>query len=682
MKAFQSPEDTHRWLQDRDSVSVGQFIKHENRLTQHAMRQLYPLTDVITQEIVGRLDISRSTPASVNGKYQYYLRDIEGLAQPLHCRSCLGVEEIILDENDLSHLLVNLPDIDMGPQQSPADVRSLGTSPDQRYWVAAIDWLGNARYQLWVKDLYSGEYSACSECNAAAQIAWIDHQRFIWLKLDDRNRPFMACQAQLHQARENTTTFADSLTLFEEAQPDYSLSIQRSASGRFIFLTVSHLQTSNEVHLLATDQPQLYFTCFAHMQPGIRYQLTHHDRYFYLLSNAQGSNNSLQQVAWANGRIISQQEILACKPDIELCRLQAFASHLVLYQRRGQRIEISTLDPETMAQHFISLPEQSYTVHYADNLEFNSADLRFFYSSLVTPDTLFRFDMNNLLLCVEDQLKVAGYNPDQYHCEYISVEADDGVQVPVSLVYRRDLRHATGNPLLLYGYGAYGHSLPVDFTSSRLSLLDRGFIYAIAHVRGGGEMGPAWHQQGKRQNKQRSFSDFICCAEYLKAEGYTNTEQLAIMGEYAGGLLVTAAVNQRPHLCRALVGVNPFVDVLNTLSNPTLPGTTEEWVEWGNPADESDHQTLLSYSPYENIHAAAYPDMLLSCSLQDAQVPYWEACKYLSRLKQHNTRDGELLLQINTEHSHSGTRDRYHYIHDQAQQFAWLINKLCDQPAS
>lgn len=674
MTLFQPPEDTHRWLQDRHSVSVDKFIKYENRRARHAMRQLHALTDTLTQEILSRLDMSRSTPASVNGEYQYYLRDIEGLARPLHCLRCSGVEEIIFDENDLSPLLTSLPDLD--PQQAPADLRSLGTSPDQRYWVVAIDWLGNERYQLWVKDLHTSTFLTHSDYDAAAQIAWVDDQRFIWLKLDERNRPFQACEYRLDQVSEPVVPFTDSVPLFEEAEPDYSLSIRRSASGAFIFLSISHLQTSNEVYFLATDQPVLHFSCFAKMRPGIRYQLTHHGSHFYLLTNEYGSNNSLHRVIWSDGHIISTETLQHSQPDVELCRLQAFALHLVLYRRHGQKVEISILNPETLTQKFISLPEQIYTVHYADNLEFDSHTLKFFYSSLVTPDTLFQTDMNSLTLSVEDQLNVTGYTPDDYQCEYVHAETDEGVSIPISLVYKRDSLRPTGNPLLLYGYGAYGYSLPVDFTSLRLSLLDRGFIYAIAHVRGGGELGPDWHSQGKLLNKHHSFSDFICCAEYLKENGYTSTAQLAVMGESAGGLLVTAAVNQRPDLCAALIAINPFVDALNTLSNPELPGTSEEWVEWGNPAEQQFHTAILDYSPYENIHEAAYPDMLLTCSLHDAQVPYWEACKYQRRLKQHSTRDSELLLQINTEYGHNGIRDRYHYIHDQAQQFAWLIHKL------
>jgi oligopeptidase B len=666
------PQDNNIWMHDKTSDKMTTFIARENADTAAALKDTQALSQQIASEILSRLDMSRQTPPSTHGEYEYYLRDVKGHSRPLHCRSKAGVEEVIFDENNVASLFNSDNNAN---EHAPVDVKCLGTSPDQRYWVLAIDQAGDERYQLWIKDLINGEFIAHSECNLFAQIAWIDNDHFICLQLNKRNRP---CKALQYSTKQLFKGFDQkhALLLFDETDESYSLSICRAASGCYVFLTVSRLQDSNEVHILSSEDAASGFRCFAERRSGIRYQLTHHGDSFYVLGNADGINKSLYRVTTDDQH--QQHKTCLYQPHLsrELIRLQAFGKYLVLYQRDGQQTQMVVINPLTLDAYPIELPEPNYVLSYADNLDHDCNSLRFFYTSLVTPDTLYRFDMCRRKLFVEDSLEVEGYNADQYHCEYLMVETTNKVKVPVSLVYKKSLKNPDGNPLLLYGYGAYGYSLPADFTSLRVSLLDRGFIYAIAHVRGGGELGPDWHHQGKRHNKQNSFIDFTHCAGFLKSNGYTTTEKLAVMGESAGGLLVTAAVNQDPELCAALVAINPFVDVFNTLSDSQLPGTTEEWVEWGDPANEQDRETILAYSPYENIRPGHWPDMLLTCSLNDAQVPYWEACKFKQRIQHNNMGDSEILLHIREDLGHQGTMDRYTYIEREANLYAWLVSKV------
>jgi len=663
-------QNSYGWLEQRESSEVKAFIAEQNRITDTALDRNQPLVDAMVAEIAGRLDMARQTPASVKGEYRYYQRDIEDLPRPLHCRSKGGVEEILFDENGLEMLWPESGNAAL-ERTLPADVRFLGVNPDQSRFAVVIDWLGDERYQLWIGDIASGELTAPCRYPVSAEIAWVDSRRFICLQVDDRNRPCLAFQYTLGGEHRHKPRL-----LFSELDESFSLSIRRSASGSYVFLTSTQLQTSNEVYLLHSAATVPEFVCFARRQPGVLYYLTHHGEYFYVLSNQQGENRALSRVRVDRFLSTEPALVIDCDPAVELYRLQAFQSHLVLYQRRGQRTEMLVVNPESLETDRIALPDNSYTVSYADNLDFDSHIVRFFYASLIVPDRLYAHDMVNRKLAIEDQLMVKGYDWRKYRTESLEIEVEPGVHVPVSLVYREDLRCESGNPLLLYGYGAYGYSLPVDFTSLRLSLLDRGFIYAIAHVRGGGELGPGWHRQGKRHNKPNSFTDFIACADNLVSAGYTTADQLALMGESAGGLLVTAALNLRPDLCRAVVAINPFVDVISTLQNTRLPGTTEEWVEWGNPASAVDLTRLRTYSPLENIQDASYPDMLLICSLHDAQVPYWEACKYRLRLAEQSQNNSEILLRVRDESGHQGISDRYRYIEEEATVFAYLVHKL------
>lgn len=663
--------DNYTWLHNKNSQVVADFIQQENQSTEQALGRHADLQQQLVEEMLDRLELSRSTAETSFGEYAYYLKELEGQVFPLYCRRKGAQEEVLFDGNDLREIAA------IDPSRSgcsPVDQRVLALCPDQRYWVIAFDWTGNERYQLWVKDLQTNTFVAHTEADVAAQIAWIDAHRFVGLQLDYRNRPYQAIQFSLPP--EEPGKPMQERKLYEEVDVDWFLSVQRSASGAYVFLTVKRLQDSTEIHVLYTSESAPKFYCFEQRSPGVRYQLTHHGSHFYVITNEHGANKSLHRIGLGKYGVIEAEDLQACDTEVELYRLQAFNDFLVLYTRHGFRTVIEVIDPQTWEKKQVRFPEESYVLSYAENLNYTSSELRFFYSSLTTPYVFYRYEMAQGTLAEEYTLAVKNYEREQYTTRCIPVKMLDGVEVPVTLVYKESLRREGGNPMLLYGYGAYGYHVPVEFTSPKISLLDRGFIYAIAHVRGGGAYGLQWHAAGKHLNKHNSINDFNACAEFLKREKYTSREQLAIMGESAGGLLVTAAINKIPDLCAAVVAINPFVDVYNTLSNPELPGTSEEWIEWGNPEVEEDSAYILSYSPYENIRHLPYPDMLLICSFNDAQVPFWEACKYKLRLAERNTNACELLLHIRTDVGHQNSNDRYAYVEQEARIYAYLIHKL------
>lgn len=668
MKPLATIKDQLQWLENKQSKEVASFIINEQRKTDTALERSSDLRETIAQEIIDRLEMNRTTPPAEFNGYRYYLRDVEAKPFPIYCRSFDDQEEILLDANHLEAMDSSLQN------QFPADLQTMELCPDQRFWAIAIDWAGNERYQIWIKDLEKGTFIGCTENEMAPQIAWINSFQFIALTLNDRNRPYQATHITLDN---NTSGKLTGESIFEENNETLSLSIRRSASGDYVFLTVSLLRDSSEILLLKTSEHQQpVFRNFLKRKTGIRYQITHHGDYFYLISDDTGANKRLYRLPIGANPSTNKEVIYDCTPEIELHRLQAFKDFLVLYQRNGLQTEIEIINPYTLEKRKIDFPEPSYSIAYADNLMYESAVCYFYYSSLTSPDLLYGYDTTQGKLFIARQTEINHYQKENYQSELLHVPGNDGVKIPVSLVYRKDLKNARGNPLVLYGYGAYGYGIPVEFSSLRISLIDRGIIYAIAHTRGGGELGPEWHEQGKFLNKYNSIHDFISCANFLKKEGYTTTDQLAVMGESAGGLLVAAAINQYPDLCAVMVAINPFLDVFGTLSNPDLPGTPEEWVEWGNPANPEERPYILSYSPLENIKRAKYPAMLLTCSLHDAQVPYWEACKYKLRMSEINGSEQEALLIIHKHHGHKGSNHRYDLIEEEAQLYAYLISKL------
>jgi oligopeptidase B len=464
--------------------------------------------------------------------------------------------------------------------------------------------------------------------------------------------------------------------VFEEGDVRFSIGVQRSRSRSWIFLG-SHSATTSEVHCIPADRPTAAPRLIAARTADHEYDVDHRGELFYIVTNDRGRNFRLVTAPVADPRPENWAEVIPHRDDVMLEDVDLFSRHSVMHEREGGFPRLRVVSFETGESHPVEFPEPAYSVFGTGNAEFDTDTFRFAYESLVTPDSVLDYDMDTRsrkLLKQEEVL--GGYDPARYDSELLYATAADGTQLPISMVYRKDLRRSGPQPLLLTGYGAYGYASDVHFSSTRLSLLDRGVIFAIGHVRGGGEMGKRWHDQGRMLSKRNTFTDFIAVAERLIAAGYTAPDRLVIQGGSAGGLLMGAVVNLRPDLFKAMVAEVPFVDVINTMLDASLPLTTGEYEEWGNPQEREFFEYMLSYSPYDNIKARDYPPMLVETSLNDSQVMYWEPVKYVAKLRATKTDSNPVLVKINMGAGHGGASGRYDYLRELAFTYTFILWQL------
>jgi oligopeptidase B len=539
-------------------------------------------------------------------------------------------------------------------------------SPDHRLLAYSTDFDGDEIYTVRVKDLSTGELLPEQIGGTSAALAWANDSRtFFYATVDEAKRPYKVFRHELGGG-------ADAL-VFHEADERFELDVMRTKSGAYVFIeTFSH--TTSEVRFVQADIPAGDFRVMFPRVHEVEYDAAHHGGDFYIRINDAGRNFRLVKTPAANPSPQNAVEVRPHRDAVMIEEVDAFRDHLMLLERDNglRQIEIERLS--TGARHRVEFPEPVYTVTPATNPEFDTRVLRFSYTSLVTPLSVFDYDMDLRSRELLKQTEVlGGYDATQYASERIFATAPDGVRVPISLVYRGGFRRDGAAPALLYGYGAYGHASEPAFASDRLSLLDRGFVYAIAHVRGGSEMGRPWYDDGKLLHKKNSFTDFVACAEHLVAEQYTSPARLAILGGSAGGLLMGGAVNLRPDLFHAAIAKVPFVDVLNTMLDATLPLTIPEYEEWGNPTEEPWYSYIRSYSPYDNVRPAAYPNMLITAGLNDPRVSYWEPAKWAALLRVVKTNDNLLLLKTNMGAGHFGASGRYEKFRETAFEYAFLL---------
>jgi oligopeptidase B len=489
--------------------------------------------------------------------------------------------------------------------------------------------------------------------------------------LDDARRP-----CRLHRHLLGSNPAEDALVHFE-ADESFFIDIGRTRSNAFMMLDIASHSTS-EVRYASADRPDEPFRVIEPRRAGIEYTVTHHDDRFFITTNDGAPNFRLVSAPVTDPSRERWTEVFPNRPDVKVDSTDAFRSHLVVYEREAGLRQIRIVDLATGAGHLVEFPEPVYTVHQHENPEFDTTLLRFTYTSLVTPASVIDYDLAARTWTVKKQTEVlGGYDPARYRSERLFATAPDGTRVPVSLVYQLPLERPGGpRPLLLTGYGAYGVSYDPGFSSSNLSLLDRGMIVAIAHVRGGEEMGRAWYEGGKLLHKRHTFTDFIAAAEHLVAEGFTAPDRLAIIGGSAGGLLMGAVTNIRPDLFRAVVSEVPFVDVVNTMLDASLPLTVIEYDEWGNPNDAESYSYIRSYSPYDNVTAQAYPHMLVTAGLNDPRVAYWEPAKFTARLRALKTDGNRLLLKTNMGAGHGGASGRWDFLREVAFKYAFVLDVL------
>ena len=654
--------DDYYWLRDRGDPDVIAYIEAENSYTRDVMHHTEALQDQLYQEMKGRIkETDLSVPERVD-QYFYYTRTEAGRQYPILCRrqgSVESTEEILLDQNLLA----------AGHTYFKIGVSEI--SPDHRLLAYSVDTSGAEEFTLYIKDLETGRLLPESMGSTSLGVAWANDSRTLFYTvLDHARRP---CRLYRHTV--GSSPSMDALVYFEQDE-SFFLDVSRTRSRRYLLLDIASHSTS-EVRFLDAGRPEARFEVVQPREPGIEYSVTHHEDHFFITTNDGAPNFRLVRAPVASPSKAHWSPVLPYRPGVKLDTAEAFRSHLAVYEREAGLRQIRILDLTSGAEHLIPFPEPVYTVRAHENPEFHTTLLRFTYTSLVTPSSVVEYDMAAHTWTVRKQSEVCGgYDPSLYHSERVFATAPDGERVPISLVYRAPLRLDGGRPLMLNGYGAYGLSYDPVFSSNTLSLLDRGFVVAIAHVRGGEEMGRSWYDGGKLLNKRSTFTDFIACAEHLLAAGYTAPHQLAINGGSAGGLLMGAVANLRPDLFRVVLAEVPFVDVVNTMLDASLPLTVIEYDEWGNPNDSTAYAYIKSYSPYDNIEAKEYPHMLVTAGLNDPRVAYWEPAKWTARLRVTKTDNNRLLLRTNMGAGHAGASGRFDFLREIAFKYAFMLDVL------
>ncbi len=653
--------DNYRWLRQREAPEVLAYLKAENAFTEATMAHTGELRETLYQEMVGRIqenDLSVPTPVD---HFFYYTRSVKGSQYQIHCRkrgSLDATEEVLLDVNQLAE---------------GHDYFRLGgfkVSPDHRLLAYSYDTAGDERYTLRIKDLSSGEVLADKVENITYGLEWgNDNGTLFYVVADAANRPYQLKRHGLGQPAGNDTV------LHHEHDERFFVNLGKTRSQRYL-LASSDSAVTSEAYFLDADRPQGQLQLFAARQQGVEYRIDHQGDHFFIRTNQEAKNFKLLRTPVDQIERENWRQVIAHRPKTKLEWIEVFERFLVVVERHEglRRFEVRPIDGEP---HYIAMPEPVYTVFPADNRQYSAETLRFRYTSLVTPWSVFDYDFSERTRELLKQTEVrGGYDPATYGSERIFATASDGTQVPISLVYRRDTREGGAAPLWLTAYGSYGSSSEPYFSSSRLSMLDRGFVYAIAHVRGGGEMGEFWHDEGKLLNKRNTFTDFVTCAEHLIAAGYADPTQLAISGGSAGGLLIGAVLNLRPDLFTVAHAAVPFVDVMNTMLDPTIPLTVTEYEEWGNPNEKEYFEYMLSYSPYDNVEAKEYPHLLVTAGLNDPRVQYWEPAKWTAKLRAGKTDSHRLLLKTNMGAGHGGASGRYSRLHETAFEYAFFLDTL------
>ena len=653
--------DPYFWLRNREDPDVLAYLEAENRHTAARMRGTRTLQKRLFDEMRRRIkETDLDVPVKIDD-YYYYSRTEKGKQYGIYCRrhrSLRAREEVILDHNALAR------------GKKYFDVGLHAISPDHAHLAYSTDTKGDERYALQIKDLRRDRLLP-EVLRDVGSVAWaLDGKTFFYTVLDPLHRPHKVYRHRLGEP------VADDELVFHEPDEAFYLGVSTTRSRDYILLDL-HAKTTSEVHFVPAAHPERPFRVVQRRRRHVEYGVEHHGDSFFILHNLRAKNFELARAPIASPSARNWKRVIRHRKTVLLEDVSAFENHLVVYEREGGLEHIRVRNLKSGAEHRVHFPEAVYTIAEGANPEFHTHTLRFSYSSLVTPSSLFHYDMNSRQRNLLKQAPVlGGYHPDRYKTERIFATAPDGERVPISLVYRKGLRHNGRNPTFLTGYGAYGASRDPSFSSVRLSLLDRGMVYAIAHVRGGSEMGRDWYEGGKFLRKMNTFTDFIACAEKLVAAGITAPEHLAINGGSAGGLLVGAVVNQRPDLFGVAVADVPFVDVLNTMLDPSLPLTVIEYDEWGNPNDPRYYRYIKSYSPYDNIAAQDYPTMLVTAGLNDPRVSYWEPAKFVAKLRATKTDGNELLLKTQMSAGHFGASGRYEMLKEIAFDYAFVLTRL------
>ncbi len=654
--------DNYYWLRERDDPQVIEYLEAENRYMEAVMKPTEQLQEELYREIRGRIREDDSSAPYRHGAYWYYTRWRQGEEYPLHARKKAGLEapeEILLDENQLA--------------AGHAYFRMMSTevSHDDNLLAYAADSRGRFVPEIRFKDLRTGKALPDVLSNGGwGSVAWSsDNATVLYVKKDlETLRAFQVWRHAL-----GTDPIVDEL-VYEETDETFEIRLATSQSRRYLLIVSEHT-LSSEVRYLPAGQPRAEPLVFQSRERDHLYSVDHLGDSFYIRTNRGAKNFRLMRTAVEKTGSENWEELIPHRTDVLLEDFTLFDEFLVLGERKNGITQLRVRPWSGEGEYSLDFDETAYMARAVQNLEPDSGVLRFVYTSLTTPESTYEHDMRTrkrTLLKREEV--VGGYDPGQYATERLEATARDGIRVPVSLVYRRDRFQPGENPLLLYGYGSYGNSTEPVFRSEAVSLLDRGFVYAIAHIRGGQELGRQWYEDGKLLKKKNTFTDFIDSAEFLAKNGYANPERLYAMGGSAGGLLMGAVINMRPDLFHGVVAHVPFVDVVTTMLDESIPLTTFEWDEWGDPRTKESYDYMMSYSPYDNVRAVDYPHLLVTTGLQDSQVPYWEPAKWVAKLRALKTDQNRLLFKTTMAAGHGGPSGRFRRYRETALHYAFLVD--------
>jgi oligopeptidase B len=653
--------DPYYWLREKSNPDVIHYLEAENAYTAAMTKDLKPFQDALYTEMLGRIkQTDLSVPVRRSG-YFYYARTEEGKQYPIQCRRKGGMdapEEVLLDPNELekTHKFVG--------------VGAFVVSDDSNLLAYTVDFTGFRQYTLQVKDLRTGR-TLPDTAERVTSVVWAADNRTLFLTTEDETTK------RSDKLWRHTLGAVAQEQLYDEKDELYDIGVDKTRDRNMIVLGIEAKDTS-ECRYLRADQPQGAFTVFLPRENKRRYYIDHREGLFYIRTNKGGRNFEIMTAPESDPAVKNWKSFLPHDDNVRLQEIDLFHDFAVIVEKTQALDRLRIYDFHGRTWTPIAFPEPVYAASPAGTPEYESSTYRYNYQSFITPPSVYDYEVKSgKSALLKRQEVLGGYDPSQYSSERLWATARDGTKVPVSIVYKKGFERNGRGPLFLYGYGSYGFGTPATFSSARLSLLDRGMAYAIAHIRGGDEMGEKWREDGMLMEKKNTFWDFIDSAEYLIAQKWTSKDRLVTEGGSAGGLLMGAVVNMRPDLFHAVHLAVPFVDVMNTMMDASLPLTVGEYLEWGNPNDKPAYDYMKTYSPYDNLEKRAYPAMLVTTSLNDSQVMYWEPAKYVARLRTLKTDSNVLLLKIKMDPAgHGGASGRYDRLHDQAFEYAWMLSQV------
>ena len=651
--------DNYFWLRDKKNPDVAAYLEAENAYADAVMRGTENLQQALYKEMLGHIkETDLSVPYRRDG-YFYYSRTEQGKQYNILCRkrgTLEAPEQIYLDVNKLAE------------GQKFMSVGAHAVSDDGNLLAYSTDNTGFRQYKLYVRDLRTGADLA-EVAEKTGSVAWAADNKTLFYTVED------AAKRQYRVYRHDLGSTKPDELIYEEKDERFNVHLERSRSRAYIFLgSTSH--TTAEWRYVAASEPGSEWKIVSARRQDHDYDIDHHGNEFWIRTNDKGRNFRLVTAPVSDPSERNWKEIVPHRPNVMLAGVDMFKDFYVRIEREDALPHLTITEFGNNQVHRIAFPEPVYSAMPNANAEYDTHAYRYSYQSMVTPNSIFDYDVAKRTSTLLKQTEVPGYDPTKYKSERQWAVARDGTRIPISVVYRKDFMRDASHPMFLTGYGSYGATIPVTFSSNALALLDRGFGYAVAHIRGGGEMGKPWHDQGRMMNKKNSFTDFIDAAEYLIAQKYTSRDKLVIQGASAGGLLMGAVVNLRPDLFRIVIAKVPFVDVVNTMLDASLPLTVAEYEEWGNPNKRDEYAYIRSYSPYDSLQKKAYPTMLVKTSFNDSQVMYHEPAKYVAKLRTLKADNNPLVLKTNMAAGHGGASGRYDYLHEIAFDYAFILSQL------